>query len=252
MGRKSAEIAELLGFRGRDEMIHRDDLVLLRSGDGSAAAPRHPRSRCPDECAHGRRDRMRADGGARARGGRRPRPCWRSRPTRRRMPRWRRRRRRCARSARRSSRPTSATWPRRAARHLSAARLDRLRLDERRVEAIAASIEAVIALPDPIGTHGRASGSGRMGCGSSACVCRSGVIGIIYESRPNVTADAGRAVPEVRQRGHPARRLGEPALEPRAARVPGARACRRRRCRRPASSWCRPPIAPRSATCSPA
>jgi glutamate 5-kinase len=30
MGRKSSEIAALLGFRGRDEMIHRDDLVLLR------------------------------------------------------------------------------------------------------------------------------------------------------------------------------------------------------------------------------
>jgi glutamate 5-kinase len=30
MGRKSAEIEALLGFRGRDEMIHRDDLVLLR------------------------------------------------------------------------------------------------------------------------------------------------------------------------------------------------------------------------------
>jgi glutamate 5-kinase len=30
MGRKSSEIAQILGFRGRDEMIHRDDLVLLR------------------------------------------------------------------------------------------------------------------------------------------------------------------------------------------------------------------------------
>src|SRR5579862_791046 len=30
MGRRSGEIAEILGFRGRDEMIHRDDLVLLR------------------------------------------------------------------------------------------------------------------------------------------------------------------------------------------------------------------------------
>jgi len=29
MGRRSAEIAALFGFRGRDEMIHRDDLVLL-------------------------------------------------------------------------------------------------------------------------------------------------------------------------------------------------------------------------------
>jgi len=38
MGRKSSEIAELLGFRGRDEMIHRDDLVLLRpEGAGGAA-----------------------------------------------------------------------------------------------------------------------------------------------------------------------------------------------------------------------
>jgi len=38
MGRKSSEIAELLGFRGRDEMIHRDDLVLLRpEGTGVAA-----------------------------------------------------------------------------------------------------------------------------------------------------------------------------------------------------------------------
>ena len=40
MGRKSSEIAELLGFRGRDEMIHRDDLVLLRPhGTGGAAVP---------------------------------------------------------------------------------------------------------------------------------------------------------------------------------------------------------------------
>jgi glutamate 5-kinase len=39
MGRRSAEIAELLGFRGRDEMIHRDDLVLLRHEVAAAAAP---------------------------------------------------------------------------------------------------------------------------------------------------------------------------------------------------------------------
>ena len=43
MGRKSAEISEILGFRGRDEMIHRDDLVLLvreeSSTVASAAAP---------------------------------------------------------------------------------------------------------------------------------------------------------------------------------------------------------------------
>src|SRR5579872_6564953 len=38
MGRKSSEIEALLGFRGRDEMIHRDDLVLLREREAPAAA----------------------------------------------------------------------------------------------------------------------------------------------------------------------------------------------------------------------
>jgi glutamate 5-kinase len=37
MGRKTSEIAEILGFRGRDEMIHRDDLVLLRPHGAEAA-----------------------------------------------------------------------------------------------------------------------------------------------------------------------------------------------------------------------
>jgi glutamate 5-kinase len=36
MGRRSSEIAEILGFRGRDEMIHRDDLVLMRPGLSAA------------------------------------------------------------------------------------------------------------------------------------------------------------------------------------------------------------------------
>jgi glutamate 5-kinase len=41
MGRKSAEIEAILGFRGRDEMIHRDDLVLLKHepADGMAVEP---------------------------------------------------------------------------------------------------------------------------------------------------------------------------------------------------------------------
>jgi glutamate 5-kinase len=38
MGRKSSQIAALLGFRGRDEMIHRDDLVLMRQETPVAAA----------------------------------------------------------------------------------------------------------------------------------------------------------------------------------------------------------------------
>jgi len=39
MGRKTSEIAEILGFRGRDEMIHRDDLVLLRPHRAAPALP---------------------------------------------------------------------------------------------------------------------------------------------------------------------------------------------------------------------
>jgi glutamate 5-kinase len=42
MGRRSSEIAEILGFRGRDEMIHRDDLVLLHSDTQPATAPAPP------------------------------------------------------------------------------------------------------------------------------------------------------------------------------------------------------------------
>jgi glutamate 5-kinase len=38
MGRKSSEIEQLLGFRGRDEMIHRDDLVLLKESTPAAEA----------------------------------------------------------------------------------------------------------------------------------------------------------------------------------------------------------------------
>ncbi|MDX1433864.1 MAG: glutamate-5-semialdehyde dehydrogenase [Gammaproteobacteria bacterium] len=79
----------------------------------------------------------------------------------------------------------------RAARRdgLDAALLDRLELDEARVAAMAAGLRAVAALPDPVGEVSdlvyRPSGIqvGRMRV-------PLGVIGIIYESRPNVTADA--------------------------------------------------------------
>jgi len=76
------------------------------------------------------------------------------------------------------------------ARQLSGPRLERLRLDERRVEAIAANIDAVIALRDPIGTAS-AEWQRPNGLRIQRIVVPLGVIGIIYESRPNVTADAG-------------------------------------------------------------
>jgi glutamate-5-semialdehyde dehydrogenase len=76
------------------------------------------------------------------------------------------------------------------ARHLSAPRCERLRLDERRIEAIAAGIDAVRALPDPIGRVA-AEWQRPNGLRIQRVTVPLGVIGIIYESRPNVTADAG-------------------------------------------------------------
>jgi glutamate-5-semialdehyde dehydrogenase len=75
-------------------------------------------------------------------------------------------------------------------RELSAAMLDRLRLDASRVEAMAAGIEAIRALPDPLGRT-LAEWSRPNGLLIRRVSVPLGVIGIIYESRPNVTADAG-------------------------------------------------------------
>jgi len=73
---------------------------------------------------------------------------------------------------------------------LTAALLDRLALDHSRVESIARGIEAVMALPDPIGTTA-AEWRRPNGLRIQRVRVPLGVIGIIYESRPNVTADAG-------------------------------------------------------------
>lgn len=75
-------------------------------------------------------------------------------------------------------------------RGLSGALLDRLMLNDQRLEAMAKGIEDIVALPDPIGaviaewTRPNAMRIQRVRV-------PLGVIGIIYESRPNVTADAG-------------------------------------------------------------
>ncbi|MEH3035027.1 MAG: glutamate-5-semialdehyde dehydrogenase [Sphingomonas adhaesiva] len=72
---------------------------------------------------------------------------------------------------------------------LSAAMLDRLRLDERRLAATADGVAAVAALPDPVGQVIDRSERPN-GLRLSRVRVPIGVIGIIYESRPNVTADA--------------------------------------------------------------
>jgi glutamate-5-semialdehyde dehydrogenase len=68
--------------------------------------------------------------------------------------------------------------------------LDRLRLDEARVAAVAKGLEEIAALADPVGTV-----LARWTRPNALVIERVrvplGVIGIIYESRPNVTADAG-------------------------------------------------------------
>jgi glutamate-5-semialdehyde dehydrogenase len=73
---------------------------------------------------------------------------------------------------------------------LSAALLERLRLDEKRIGAMAAGLEDIASLADPIGTV-LAQWQRPNGLDIQRIRVPLGVIGIIYESRPNVTADAG-------------------------------------------------------------
>lgn len=72
---------------------------------------------------------------------------------------------------------------------LSKAMLDRLALNDTRIEAMASGIETVAALPDPVGRE-LARWSRPNGLDIARVATPIGVIGIIYESRPNVTADA--------------------------------------------------------------
>ncbi|WP_417815782.1 glutamate-5-semialdehyde dehydrogenase [Thalassospira alkalitolerans] len=74
---------------------------------------------------------------------------------------------------------------------ISAAMLDRLALDPARVEAMAAGVEAVADLPDPVGRELARWSPKHNGLDIARVSVPLGVIGIIYESRPNVTADAG-------------------------------------------------------------
>jgi len=72
---------------------------------------------------------------------------------------------------------------------LSKAMLDRLQIDRKRLDSVADGLEQVAELPDPVGTlvEERVLGNGlRVGKMRAPL----GLIGIIYESRPNVTADA--------------------------------------------------------------
>ncbi|HXA36094.1 MAG TPA: glutamate-5-semialdehyde dehydrogenase [Steroidobacteraceae bacterium] len=77
-----------------------------------------------------------------------------------------------------------------AARGTSGAFLDRLRLDDNRIEAMARGLNDIERLADPIGAS-LAQWTRPNGMRIERVCVPLGVIGIIYESRPNVTADAG-------------------------------------------------------------
>ena len=72
---------------------------------------------------------------------------------------------------------------------LSAAMIDRLTLNDERIEAMAAALETVATLPDPVNTL-LDEWERPNGLVIQSVSVPLGVIGIIYESRPNVTADA--------------------------------------------------------------
>ena len=74
-------------------------------------------------------------------------------------------------------------------RGLTSAMLDRLRLDAERLEAVAAGVEKVATLPDPVGEI-LGEWDRPNGIRIQQLRVPIGVIGIIYESRPNVTSDA--------------------------------------------------------------
>jgi glutamate-5-semialdehyde dehydrogenase len=75
-------------------------------------------------------------------------------------------------------------------RGLSAAMLDRLMLDDSRIDGMASGLEAIAALPDPLGRI-MAEWQRPNGLAIQRVAVPLGVIGIIYESRPNVMEDAG-------------------------------------------------------------
>ena len=105
----------------------------------------------------------------------------------------------------------------------SATVIDRLRLTAARIESMADGLRQVASLPDPVGEvlDGWVRPNGLR---IQRVRVPLGVVGIIYENRPNVTTRRRRALPEVGQRRVPAWVVGRDQLEPRHRR----RAARRR------------------------
>ncbi len=88
---------------------------------------------------------------------------------------------------------------------LSAALIDRLTLNEARLSGIIADLENVACLPDPVGERFEET---TLPNGLQVHKQRVplGVLGVIYEARPNVTIDVAGLAIKIRQRGHFKRR----------------------------------------------
>ena len=137
------------------------------------------------------------------------------------------------------------------AKGVKGAFLDRLKLDEGRVEAMAAGLESIAELPDPVGST-IAEWTRPNGLRIARVRVPLGVIGIIYESRPNVTADAGGLC--LKSGNAAILRGGSEGFH--SSTAIAGRAWRRAwhdrpGCRKAASSLSRPPTGRRSGKCSP-
>ena len=94
-------------------------------------------------------------------------------------------------TARRSSRPTPPTWRPRAAKGLGPRCSTGWRSTRRGSRGWPTDSRAIAAQDDPVGAVNGGVGPAPRGCTSAGCGRRSASIGVIFESRPNVTADAG-------------------------------------------------------------
>jgi glutamate-5-semialdehyde dehydrogenase len=110
---------------------------------------------------------------------------------------------------------------------------------------MAKGLEDVAALPDPVG-QAMANWQRPNGLDLTRVRVPIGVIGIIYESRPNVTADAGALA--MKSGNAAILRGGSDSQESSALIVSACRTdCARQACRKPPSRWCQPQTARQSA-----
>ncbi|CAN5826602.1 glutamate-5-semialdehyde dehydrogenase [soil metagenome] len=179
MGRKSSEIAAVLGYSGRSVLVHHNDLAWTGTGRTKVKRVQTKGKESLEELMHtmGRRAREAVSRLAVSSSEDRNGALM------------------AAADAIRSGTETileanRADMDRARAKGLTGAMLDRLWLDADRIEGIARGLESVAALDDPLGEV-IADWERPNGLRIQRVRVPLGVIGIIYESRPNVTADAG-------------------------------------------------------------